>query len=549
MSIADWKEYEEILQLFIELLRELNSPMERRLLTLNIAEYIPEIRWYGISILMDRIIDDLLKEKQDAITLSIASKIIANEYPEKALMYARRVLSDLETLSEWEYDKALSLIYISLTFEELNQKNLARFALQEALKWARKIPDRSDRSIILSKLVPIVYEHGQSSLALALIDEIVYTPKKIDAALSIAKKLPSNADEIIKMLTLKVPADEKMLIWATWADAISPNSSEKVLRICNEVLNELNIRKDFESIRAVNVMLRCFSALLKIRNIPEANKKALEIYSKLRNILAKKISERPYLNIFLELIEILNREKFEERVREILSKLEILAEKKGPPDNLFVLNRVAYIYSKMHAFNKTAENLRKVINISRSLEKLLAVPAMIDSAVTATMIMNEFPANIPREIVLRYADMIRPAEYFEVKIHLTRENFEFLKTHYPGRTVSEAVNSIVLKYRILERTRLDEKMRKLITKLMDLGEFTILHYLLKYIYSVGISEAERQSLLNLLGRAVEMITLNQIEEAKSYVDLILSRLERSGIPLIPILYNYFSEYAIALLIR
>ncbi|MHA1616028.1 MAG: hypothetical protein ACTSX9_01815 [Candidatus Njordarchaeales archaeon] len=549
MSISSLKDYEKILQIFVETLKELKSPMERRLLTLNIAEHVPEIKWWGISVLADRIFEDLLKEKQDAITLAIAAKIIVKEYPEKSLMYARRVLSELENLSEWEYDRALSLIYVALALEQLNEHEMAFSALRDALKWARKIPDRSDRSIILSKLIPMIYRSGQRSLALTLIDEVVYTPKKVDAVLGIIRHLTISDENILEHLLRKIPSDEQPIALATWADTISPSNPSKVLEICNRALGELEERGEKESLRAATVYLRCFSALIRIKNNPLISNKALEIYSSLRNTLIKKIEERPYLNLFLELIEILTREKYIERVREILSRLKILAKRKTPPDNLFILNKIAYIYAKINDFSQAAENLTKVLGISRTLEKLLAVPAMIDSAITATAIMNEFPATIPRELVLEYADMIRPAEYFELKIHLSRENFEFLKTLYPGQTLSEAINSIILKGRILESMRLDENIKKLVQKLVDLGEYTILHYLLKYIYSVGIPESERQTLLNLLGRTVEMLTLNQIDEAKSYIELILSRLERNGIPLIPILYQYFSEYVIALLLR
>ncbi len=533
--------YEMILDVFTRALHELKSPAERKLFLINASETISEVKWWGISILADRILDDLLKEREDALTISLMVRFIVKRFPDKARSLANELILRLNDLTEWEYDKAVSLINIVLAMKDLGEIEAARKYAYEALKWARAIPDRSDRSIVLSRLVPILFDLGEKETAISIIDEIVYSPKKIDALISLAERLRENDDELIELLLRKCPIDEKSLILAIWANSFSPNHPEKVYTICSKVLSSI---QGLESIRAVNIMLNCFSALAKLPR-SEYRQKALEIHNKLREILLKRLEERPYMNIFFHLLEILIKMGVSEKIQEILTRLENLAAKKRPPENIFLLNRIALIRAKINELENAVRNFSLVLEIAKGIEKLIAIPALIDTAATIFLIMNDFPEDLPENIVWKFVERIRPIEYVEIPARLSRENTEFLKQAYPGRTISEALNSIIHKERISESLELDKKVINIVFQLIDRGEYIILHYVIKYIYSIGISERERISILNMLGRVVEMLRVGRISDAKNYIELIFSRLRRFDLPLTPIVIEFMREYVLA----
>jgi len=173
------------------------------------------------------------------------------------------------------------------------------------------------------------------------------------------------------------------------------------------------------------------------------------------------------------------------------------------------------------------------------------MPALIDTAATAFIIMNEFPDELPEDIIWSYAERIKPIEYVEIAARLSRENIEFLRQVYPGRTISEALNHIIYRERVYESLELERKIIDIVYYLINRGEYIILHYILKYVYTVGMSERERISILNVLGRAVEMLTGGNVSEAKNYIELIFARLRRLNLPLSPIITEFLREYIIS----
>ena len=255
------------------------------------------------------------------------------------------------------------------------------------------------------------------------------------------------------------------------------------------------------------------------------------------------------MNAFFQLLEILVEARASDRVGDILRKLEDLATRKRPPENIFLLNKIAYIRAKMGELEKTVKSISLVLEIARGLEKLIAIPALIDTTTTMFLVMNDFPDNIPEELVWSFAEKIKPIEYVEITARLSRENIEFLRQIYPGRTVSESLNFIIYRERVNENLEVERKTIDTIFNLIDRGEYIILHYVLKYIYTVGMSERERISILNMLGRAVEMLTSGKLGEAKNYIELIFARLKRLNMPLSPILIEFLREYILATFFR
>ncbi len=545
MTIADLAKYEALLDVFTQTLQELKSPAERKLFLISASELIQDIKWWGLSIFADRILDDLLKEREDALTLSLAARFAVAKFPEKVKEISNELLLRIDELTEWEYDKAVSLVNVALAMINLGDLNEARKFLELALKWARAIPDRSDRSIVLSRIAPIFFRIGEKELAVSLIDEIVYTPKKIDAIIAIASHLGENDDYILDILLRKCTEDDRAIILATWANALASKNPEKAFQLCQKVSSQFS---SSESIRVVNIMLNCFSALMKM---PERRyrERAQDIYERLRDILLKRIEERPYMNAFFQLLEILVEARASDRVGDILRKLEDLATRKRPPENIFLLNKIAYIRAKMGELEKTVKSISLVLEIARGLEKLIAIPALIDTTTTMFLVMNDFPDNIPEELVWSFAEKIKPIEYVEITARLSRENIEFLRQIYPGRTVSESLNFIIYRERVNENLEVERKTIDTIFNLIDRGEYIILHYVLKYIYTVGMSERERISILNMLGRAVEMLTSGKLGEAKNYIELIFARLKRLNMPLSPILIEFLREYILATFFR
>ncbi len=545
MSIPNANIYESILDVFTRILQELKSPAERKLFLVSASEMLQKIKWPGISILADRILDDLLNEREEALTLSLVARFAVAKFPEKIKEISNELIIRLDELTEWEYDKAVSLINVAIALLELNKIGEAKKFLDLALKWARAIPDRSDRSIVLSRIAPIYYKMGEKEIAVQLIDEIVYTPKKIDAIMAISNLLDPSDEHILELLLKKCSEDDQIVILTNWAKSIAPKYPQRAFQICQKVHEHFG---ESESIRIVNIMLNCFSALIKMHD-GVYRERAQEIYNKLRETLLKRIEERPYMNAFFQLLEILVENKSNNRVGDILVKLEDIATRKRPPENIFLLNRIAYIRAKMGELDKTIKNLELVIEISRNLEKLIAIPALIDTATTTFLIMNDFPEDFPEEIVWDYVERIKPIEYVEVAARLSRENVEFLKRMYPGRTLGEALNSIIYRERVNDSLEVERKTIDIIFNLIDKGEFIILHYVLKYVYAVGMSERERISILNMLGRAVEMLTAGNLGDAKNYIELIFARLKRLNLPLSPILIEFLREYVLATFFR
>lgn len=545
MSIPNENVYKSILDAFTRILQELKSPAERKLFLVSASEILPEIKWPGISIFADRILEDLLNEREEALTLSLIARFAVAKFPERVREISNELIIRLDELTEWEYDKAVSLINVTIALLELNNINKARKFLDLALKWARAIPDRSDRSIVLSRIAPIYYRIGDKEIAVQLIDEIVYTPKKIDAIIAISSLLDPSDEHILELLLRKCSEDDKIVILTNWAKSIASRFPQKAFQICQKAQEYFD---ESESIRIINMMLNCFSALVRTHN-SAFKERAQEIYKRLREILLKRIEERPYMNAFFQLLEILVENKSDDRVSDILMKLEDIATKKRPPENIFLLNKIAYIRAKMGKLDKAIKNLELVIEISKNLEKLIAIPALIDTAATAFLIMNDFPKEFPEEVVWEYVERIKPIEYVEVSARLSRENVDFLRRMYPGRTLSESLNSIIYRERVKDNLEAERKSIDVIFNLIDKGEFIILHYVLKYIYTVGMSERERISILNMLGRAVEMLTAGNLGEAKNYVELIFARLKRLNLPLSPILIEFLREYVLATFFR
>lgn len=545
VSASDITKYESVLEIFTRTLQELKSPAERKLFLISASEMIQDIKWWGISIFADRILEDLLKEREEALTLSLVARFSVSKFPERVKEIANELLLRLDELSEWEYDKAVSLINLALALINLNQISEAKRYLDLALKWARAIPDRSDRSIVLSRIVPILFRIGEKEIAITLIDEIVYAPKKIEAIVAIASQLSEQDSYMLESLLKKCSEDDRPIILTTFAKAIASSDPDKAYELCQTVSSHYS---KSESIRIVNLMLNCFSALVKTPN-KVYREHAQQIYNKLLDILFKRIEERPYMNAFFQLLEVLVENKTSDKVSTILKRLEELATKKRPPENIFILNKIAYIRAKMGDLDRTVQNISLVLEISQNLEKLIAIPALIDTTTTIFSIMNTFPDNIPEDLVWSFAERIKPIEYVEITARLSRENIEFLRQMYPGRTVSEALNSIIYRERINDNLETERKTLGVIFNLVDRGEYIILHYVLKFIYTVGMSERERISILNMLGRAVEMLTSGKLDEAKNYIELIFARLKRLNLPISPILIEFLREYVLATFFR
>ncbi len=537
--------YETVLDVFTRILQELKSPAERKLFLVSASELLPRIKWAGISIFADRILDDLLNEREEALTLSLVARFAVAKFPEKVKEISNELIIRLDELTEWEYDKAVSLINVAIALIELDKITEAKKFIDLALKWARAIPDRSDRSIVLSRIAPLHFRIGEKEIAVQLIDEIVYTPKKIDAIIAISNLLEPADEHLLDILLRKCSEDDQIVVLTNWAKSIAKKDPERAFKICQGIQKHIGTS---ESIRIINIMLNCFSALIQMHN-GVYRERAQEIYDRLIETLLKRIEDRPYMNAFFQLLEILVENKSDNRVGDILMKLEDIATRKRPPENIFLLNRIAYIRAKMGELDKTIKNLELVLEISHNLEKLIAIPALIDTATTTFLIMNNFPADFPEELVWDYVERIKPIEYVEVAARLSRENVGFLKKMYPGRTLGEALNSIIYRERVNDNLEVERKTIDVIFNLIDKGEFIILHYVLKYVYSVGMSERERISILNMLGRAVEMLTAGKLGDAKNYIELIFARLKRLNLPLSPILVEFLSEYVLATFFR
>jgi len=527
----------KVLEEFMNVLRELTSPAERRLLMLSASENLNRIKWWGIPLLTERLLEDLRKEHEDGIILSLICRFLIKKDKDYAVQIAEELLDRIEELSEWEYDRAMSLYTVAFAMYDAGEESLAKKYIMEALKWAKRIPDRSDRSISLSNIVPLLYKLGEKKLALSLIDDIVYEPKKIDAIINLAASMDENDEENLKILLAKSPKDIRPHVLVTYASVISPKNPPKVLGFVKKALSVIG---SSDNIQAIHVKLKAYDATVKIKD-DRIRRFSAQLLDDLIKSLLGRIDDRPYLNALFQLLEVASQYD-KETVISTLNKLESEVDHKKPPENLYMLNRIGYIYSKLGELSKAANAIGLSIELAKDVDKIVAIPSIIDAGTILLKIMNEFPEDIPRDLVESYIELIKPTEYVEISIKLSTESFEFLRRMYPGINLNDLINSMINKERIYNMLQIEDKVKYIIYSLIDRDEYIIVHYILKYIYSIGLNENERLSILNILGRVTELLTSGAKDMAKTYLDLIFNRLNRLNLPITPILIEYMREY-------
>ena len=541
VGMLSWEPHRKILEELVQMLKEIRDPSDRKILLSTTLDMIPKVRWWGLSVILDRLLRDLLREKEDAMVYAFGIIFLSPRYPDRARDLAKELLMKINELSKWDYDRAIALIHACRGALNLNDFELAKTLIQAALRWARNIPDRSDRSDAFSRIVPLLYSMGYRDRAIKLIDEIVYEPKKIDAVLSIIKQDPAN-ESVINILRNKISPEEIPILMAARAKALPIEYSDKIIEICD---NTVAMLPGTDGIKEVSVLITCFSALIRLKR--DGLERALKIYNDLKNSLLTRLSERTYLDLFLELLEIFVENGYGGKIRGTLDKLLAGVDAREPPDNVFILNRIAPLYAKMGVFSEAARILEKAYTTAINLPRLVSTPALIDACASTMAVLNTFPDDFPEEIVLEFADRIRPAEKALINIYISMENLDFLKKKLRVKNINEAIDNLILKERILEDLKLEDKARAIILSLVERGEGIILHYLLKFIYEIGMPEVERVAILRLLGRAVEMLTNGKTSGAKEYVELIFARLRRQNITLATPILDFLREYVLATL--
>jgi len=231
-------------------------------------------------------------------------------------------------------------------------------------------------------------------------------------------------------------------------------------------------------------------------------------------------------------------------VTDIVNKVVNQVSMEETINKQYILNRLANLNWYLGFRSESIYMFKNNFMEASKLEHPISTYTIMDIGVNALEITNNFPDELDPETVLAVKGTLLPAERQSVELSLSRDHLKFLKEESKG-AIGVFLEKILNKEIIEREMELNRKAKEFILTLVKRGQQIVLHYILKYIYQVPMREHERTNYLNLLGRAVELMTKGFKEEAVPYIELILDKLEREGYPLftipIELLHNYILQ--------
>jgi len=520
--------FRNIASIAIDALSKIRDIEYRKILFLEVSNKIKEIKWKGVSVLIERLFDQLLAEEESAIIIACGIRFICKINPEKARRYANELLLRIEDLSPFRWDRAMALIYSADALLELDNE-IAEKMINKAMIEAEAVPDRSDRSDAFAKLIPVLYKLGKRKEIKDVYEKIVYYPRKVEVAISLTM---INCDkEILKEILRALDEKDKLLINSFLARNMLKENPEIAKRMIEEIIEKMKSMSipDFEKARILTNAFYVYNKMdiSKVRFILE----------ELKEIIIRHGSEPHFVALAFELPVILLEFGQKEKALTLTSELVKSLLEISDAGEFLILSNAAYCYSRLGEFEKAYEYLNRAYAITQR-ERFIA--PMIDICSTSFAIMNEFPENVPISLAEEFADKILGIKRIRLELELTEDNFSFLQAVFKGN-IQQGLNKLLSIARYMLLHNIEEKAIKALFAILETDP-TILHYIFKYVMSLRIPEGEKGVLFRIIERAIESIYANKLEKTRQFLEIIISRLSRLNIPISPAIMNYVAEY-------
>ncbi len=520
--------FRNIASIAIDALSKIRDIEYRKILFLEVSNKIKEIKWKGVSVLIERLFDQLLAEEESAIIIACGIRFICKINPEKARRYANELLLRIEDLSPFRWDRAMALIYSADALLELDNE-IAEEMINKAMIEAEAVPDRSDRSDAFAKLIPVLYKLGKRKEIKDVYEKIIYYPRKVEVAISL---IMTNCDkDILKEILGDLDEKDKLLINSFLARNMLRENPEIAKRMIEEIIEKVKSMSvpDFEKARILTNVFYVYNRvdISKVRFILE----------ELKEIIVRHGSEPHFVALAFELPVILFEFGQKEKALTLTSELVKSFLETSDAEEFLILSNAAYCYSRLGEFEKAYEYLNRAYAITQR-ERFIA--PMIDICSTSFAIMNEFPESVPISLAEEFADKILGIKRIHLELELTEDNFSFLQAVFKGN-IQQGLNKLLSIARYMLLHNIEEKAIKALFSILEIDP-TILHYIFKYVMSLKIPEGEKGVLFRIIERAIESVYANKLEKTRQFLEIIISRLSRLNIPISPAVVNYVAEY-------
>ena len=531
--------FEQILNKFVSLYNQLESTADKKLCLSQFVELIETIKWNGLAKIVEKISEDILAKEKSGTVLATIARIVAKNSPETALNLIKTIDSSPDVMFEWEFDAALAYGLLAEAFLELDDRSKAKEYLDKSIEYALKIPDRSDRSIALARLMPLIYDFYGFEKSLEYISRITYEVKKSEAIVKLITSAGQRGDNIDfrKLLSL-APREKRPYILSILAKTIAHMDINRAKELTQQFIPFAE--SDVNSIDNLRALVNFLDIYLY--NGLDKNT-AGTLFSKIKSAILANIHKREFMSLVFDVVDTLLRHNYKNEGQKLLSEMRTYIGDKDPASNVFMYNRLTRIYSKYGYFDDANLFLSNCYEVLQGIDIVVRTPLLVETISTTLFVINEFPDQVPIQLAEKYADQIRPAEIAEVKIKLFRDNLAYLKETYTSISLDDAINEIILIDRMLNLRELEKRAKEILMSIIEKrdGSF-VLHYVLKYAYEANLPEATRLEVLEFLGSATTALLQRRIDTAKEYLELALREFERRKVPLLPIVLRFFQEY-------
>ena len=531
--------FEQILDKFVSLYNQLESIADKKLFISQFVETTDAIKWPGLANLMEKISEDILAKEKSGTVLATIARMIAKNSPDYAHTLIKTIDSSPDIMFEWEFDAALSYGLISEALLEMGDRSAAKQYLDKSLNYAIKIPDRSDRSIALARLMTLIYEFYGFEKSLEFLEKITYEVKKSEAIIRIIHSAGKKGDRLdLRKLLSFAPRQKRPYILSELAKNIANWDLDRAKELSQQFIpfaeSDLGV---IDNLRAMVNFLDIFL------HDGLSNPNVSNMLSKIKSAILANIHKREFMAVVFDVIDTLLRHNFENEGRKFLSEMRSYIGDEDPASNIFILNRLTKIYAKYKRFDFVNLYLSNSYEVLQGVDIVIRTPLLVETLSTTLFAINEFPDTVPVDIAAKYADKIRPAEITELKIKLFRDNLAYIKEAYATTTIDNAINEIVFRDRVLNLRELETRAKNILMEIIEKrdGSF-ILHYVLKYAYEANLPEATRLEILEFIGSSTSALLQKRIDVAKEYLELALKEFERRKVPLLPIVLRFFQEY-------
>jgi len=538
--------YEDILQAFVGLYNQLESLTDKKILLMQFVDQVEQIKWRGLPLIVERISEDILMEERSGLIYAILARIFAKEFPDKARKLAEEVDANVNVLFEWEFDAAIAYALLCEGFFEVGDLENAKKYLDLSVKYALKIPDRSDRSIALARIIPKIYELYGFEATMGYLEKITYEVKRSEAIVNLIR-VAMGRDGIIdiKMLLPYVPKEKRSYIISEWFLAIAKRSPQRAVEYVRQLTQY--IKADSSGIDHLRTLVNLLHIYL-MGDGALSNPEISELYNRIKSLTFQNLHKREFIAIVFDLVDILLKFKLKNEAQKLLSEMRSYMSNDDPSSEIFAFNKLSKIYAKYGYFNDVNLFIHNCLELLGSIETAVRTPLIVESLSSILYVINEFPPEVPVSLAENYARRIRPIEVTEVKIKLFKENLAYLREAYKDMSIDKAINEVIREFRMFNINELEAKAKNILMSLLEKRDGSyVLNYILKYAYEINIPEAKRLEILELLGSAASALLKQDIERAKEYVELTIREFERRKVSLLPILLRYLGEYLLMML--